>query len=29
LFRVAGDRLAEYWVSSDGQVLMAQLGVRG
>jgi hypothetical protein len=29
LFRVEDGRLAEYWVSSDGAHLMAQLGVGG
>lgn len=27
LFRLDGDRIAEYWVSSDGVHLMAQLGM--
>jgi predicted ester cyclase len=29
LLRVRGDRFAEYWVSSDGLALMAQLGALG
>jgi predicted ester cyclase len=27
-FRLEGDRIAEYWVSSDGVHLMSQLGMR-